>query len=291
MVSQVWLRLGCLDGLNKINLKDKTMTKELTKTNNKPVVHSDNGLYLDTAKFEHGWRVASMLAESTMVPEHFRNNVGNCMIALNLASRVELDPFMLMQKMYIIKGKPGIEGQLVIALVNKTGKFSALEFELSGEGNDRQCYAYATKVSDGKLLKGPVVSLKMAAAEGWSSKGGSKWKTLPDLMLMYRSASFFCGVYCPEAKLGMMTKEEIIDTSDYTPAAEPVAEINDVFIEPGKIVEIEDKPLAVLKTTSQMKDFSETAYDMVHKELGLPKNSDDLEKFNLRFDEVIESTK
>lgn len=177
------------------------------------------GFYFDVQKFEHAQRVAKMFSQSSMVPEQFRNNMGNCLIALNLADRFKLDPFMVMQKMYIVHGKPGIEAQLAIALINASGKFTPLEFSITGTGDDRQCVATATKKSDGKKLTGPVVSIKMAKDEGWMGKSGSKWKTMPDLMLTYRSATFFGRIYAPEALLGFATDDEIIDIQpkDITP--------------------------------------------------------------------------
>jgi hypothetical protein len=51
----------------------------------------------------------------------------------------------------------------------------------------------------------------MAQDEGWMSKAGSKWKTMPQLMLQYRAAMFFTRAYCPEALLGMHTREELYD--------------------------------------------------------------------------------
>jgi hypothetical protein len=52
----------------------------------------------------------------------------------------------------------------------------------------------------------------MAKAEGWSTKNGSKWKTMPDLMLRYRSATFLIRCTAPEIGLGLQTAEEIHDT-------------------------------------------------------------------------------
>lgn len=182
------------------------------------VTSSSSGFYFDVQKFAHAQRVANMFAQSTMVPEQFRNNIGNCMIALNLADRYRLDPFMVMQKMYVIHGRPGIEAQLAIALINASGKFTPLEFVLTGEGDSRQCVAVATKKSDGQRLTGPAASIKMAKDEGWYSKNGSKWKTMPDLMLTYRSATFFGRIYAPETLLGFATDDEIIDIQP-TPAA------------------------------------------------------------------------
>jgi len=184
--------------------------KELQVMRQTELVSSDEGIFLDLQLFEHGQRVAKMLAASTMVPEQFRGNVGNCMIALNFASRTKLDPFMVMQKMYVIKGRPGIEGQLVIALINNSGKFSPLQFRLEGEGKTRQCTAYATARKTGETCE-QTVTWQMVEAEGWNKKPGSKWLTMPDLMFQYRAAAFFGRLYCPEALLGMMTKEELYD--------------------------------------------------------------------------------
>ena len=51
----------------------------------------------------------------------------------------------------------------------------------------------------------------MAKAEGWLQKQGSKWQTMPDLMLRYRAAAFFARQYAPELTMGMHTAEEVAD--------------------------------------------------------------------------------
>jgi hypothetical protein len=59
----------------------------------------------------------------------------------------------------------------------------------------------------------------MAKAEGWFGKNGSKWKTMPDLMLRYRAATFFGRLYCPELLMGMKVQEEVIDVLGEPPNA------------------------------------------------------------------------
>jgi len=183
-------------------------------TKNLPAIHTENmtSLLLDVARFEHAQRVGKMLAASTMVPDHFKNNIGNCVIALNFADRVGVDPFMAMQKMYVIHGKPAIETQLAIALVNKSGRYTPIQYKFN-EKRDT-CIAYATNKETKEVCEGPPVSLQMAKDEGWMSKQGSKWKTLPDLMLRYRAAMFFARTYCPEALLGLYTREEVQEYTD-----------------------------------------------------------------------------
>ena len=194
------------------------MTEEIAVyKENQTELATGNEMYFDLEKFDQAQRVAKMLSSSTMVPDHFRNNVGNCMIGLNFAGRVGLDPFMVLQKMYIIKGRPGIESQLMIALINKSGRFSPLKFRLSGEGKQRQCACYATEIKSGETCE-QTVTWAMVDAEGWNKKPGSKWNTMPDLMFQYRAAAFFGRLFCPEVLLGMMTKEELYDIDTPPPA-------------------------------------------------------------------------
>lgn len=53
--------------------------------------------------------------------------------------------------------------------------------------------------------------MEMAKAEGWVGKSGSKWKTMPELMIRYRAAAFWGRLYVPEIMMGMHTMEEIED--------------------------------------------------------------------------------
>jgi hypothetical protein len=59
----------------------------------------------------------------------------------------------------------------------------------------------------------------MAKAEGWLTKTGSKWITMPELMLKYRAAAFFGRLYAPEVLMGMQTSEEVIDITPMQPPA------------------------------------------------------------------------
>ena len=56
--------------------------------------------------FEHAQRVAVMLSKTDLVPAQFQNNVGNCIVALEMANRIGASPLMVMQNLYIVHGKP-----------------------------------------------------------------------------------------------------------------------------------------------------------------------------------------
>ena len=151
------------------------------------------------------------------MPEAYRDNIPNCLIALEMANRVGCSPLMTMQNLYVISGRPSWSSTFIIASINSCGRFSPLRFTLKGSGMERTCVASAIEKATGEILEGPAVSMAMAKAEGWLGKNGSKWQTMPELMLRYRSAAFFGRLYAPEMLLGMQAAEEVQDVIDVTP--------------------------------------------------------------------------
>jgi hypothetical protein len=169
--------------------------------------------------FELSQRVAKMLASSTLVPEVYQGNISNCVIALNMASRMDADPLMVMQNLYIVYGRPGWSSQFLISTFNTCGKFSSLRYEFIGTPgkDDYGCKAWAIEKATGEKLEGSTVTIAIAKKEGWYTKNGSKWQTMPQQMLMYRAASWFIRAYAPEIAMGMHTEEEIRDIYDMGP--------------------------------------------------------------------------
>lgn len=169
---------------------------------------------MDSNVFESALRVADLYASSTLVPAHYQKNPANVFIALQLAHRLGADPFSIMQATHIIQGKPGMEAKLVIALVNRSGVFEGpVQWRLEGEGDARRCTAFAKHRRTGEVCEA-TVTWRMALDEGWATKAGSKWKTMPDLMFRYRSAAFLARLYCPEVLMGMHTADELEDITD-----------------------------------------------------------------------------
>jgi hypothetical protein len=174
-----------------------------------------------SAGFALGQRIATALSRSTLVPEAYRGNLPNSLIAVEMAARIGCSPLMVMQNLHVIQGRPSWASTFIIASINSCGRYSPLRFVMSGDGDSRTCRAQAMERATGELLDGPEVSIAMAKAEGWHGRNGSKWKTMPELMLRYRAAAFFGRLYAPEMLLGMHSVEESSDAptpeKDITP--------------------------------------------------------------------------
>lgn len=181
--------------------------------------------FSNASNFATAQRMATALASSSMVPKEFQGNVPNCLIALELASRIGASIFAVMQNLDIIHGKPSFRATFLIATVNACGRFTPLRFRWIGERgtDDFGCYAVAKDRETGEECVGTEVTIGMAKAEGWYSRNGSKWKTLTTQMLCYRAAAFWQRLYAPELGLGMSTSDEVIDTYGYTVPEAPAA--------------------------------------------------------------------
>lgn len=168
--------------------------------------------YADEKSFELAQRIAKALAASDLVPVAYKGKVENVMIALEMANRVKCSPIMVMQNLNVIQGKPSWSSSFIISVINSCGKFTPLRFELTGKGMEMSCHAHA-KDMNGDECTGPAATMEMAKAEGWLDKSGSKWKTMPELMIRYRAAAFFGRLYCPELLMGMQSDDEVMDVN------------------------------------------------------------------------------
>lgn len=211
-------------------------------------------------QFETLQRMGQVYVSSTIIPDTFKGNLGNCIIAVDMASRMNANPVMVMQNLYVVHGNPAWSSKFLIATINACGKFTPLRYEFKGqEGTDDwacRCYAYEASDREHKEpLYGDWISLKMAKAEKWTDKAGSKWVTMPGQMLRYRAAAFWQRIYAPEISMGFLTKEEAEDIAPDeqiqpevpTTSAEAAKKISDAFAQA--------EAAAAVKQTEQQSDF------------------------------------
>lgn len=189
--------------------------------------------FFDAAQMDTLQRAAVMFANSDLVPDMYKvggklNNpekkaIANCVIAMNMAQRMNADVLMIMQNLVIIYGRPSWSSAFLISSVNSSGRFEPLKYRFENKGkvgeiggknydvDNIECVAYTKAKGSDELLESSPISIAMAIKEGWFAKNGSKWQTMPQQMLMYRSASFWVRAYAPEISMGMHTTEEVQD--------------------------------------------------------------------------------
>lgn len=174
-------------------------------------------MFANQESFNTGYKMAQILSASTIIPDTFKGNVGNVMIAIDIAQRLHTNPLMIMQNTYVVYGMPSFSAKFLIACINASGLFATpLRYEFVGEqGKDNWgCYAFAID-KQGEVLKGSIVTIHQAKIKGWYNKNGSNWQADPEQMLRYRAATRFQNAYCPEITCGLAVKEDLED-GDYT---------------------------------------------------------------------------
>lgn len=178
------------------------------------------GAFLDRA--QEFYQLAVTIAGATVIPDTFRNRPENVFMALEIASRLQLGVFEVMQSTYIAPGgKLGFESKYAVGLANKRGPFKGpITYEEDGKGDDFTVTAKAIVRETGEVVKF-AVSMQMARAEGWAKNGKAtksgkpvgnpKYETMPGLMLRYRAAALLIRTICPEVLLGMHMIDELDD--------------------------------------------------------------------------------
>lgn len=198
------------DSKNEVAVKEEK--KEVATQSRNKVTDFSLGIFGTSDNFIMAGQMAKVLAASTIVPQMYQKNEANCLIAIEQAQRLNASPLMVMQNLDVIQGRPAWRSKFLIAMINNSGKYDTdLQYDEKKDKDGKPFSCTCWVVKNGNHIEGMTVDMEMAKDEGWLSKNGSKWKTMPQLMLRYRAASFFSSLNCPELTLGIYTKEEIID--------------------------------------------------------------------------------
>lgn len=195
------------------------MTTDTANIVNLPAVSTDYDP-LAPAHFEHSQRVAKMFAASELVPPHLRGKMADCLIAYAIAKRTREEPLVVLQNIYFVSGRAGWSATYMIAKANRSGVFARrINWRVDGEGKNLRVTAFATLADSGEPVEA-TASMAMAEAEGWTKN--PKYRTMPDQMLRYRSATMLIRLFAPEVMMGLPVADEI----DYQQARGPSGAID-----------------------------------------------------------------
>ena len=224
------------------------------------------------------------------------SGLANCVVALNMSARMGADPIMVCQNLHVIEGRPSWSSMFVIASINQCGKFSPIRFDLSAPGEEveakftyvewvdgsngkrrpeekigtmkvrhQTCSAWVIEKATGERLDGPTVSMQLALDEGWIQKKGSKWRTMPEVMLRYRAASLFGKLYAPELLMGLQSREELEDIIEVDTTTGEVTKSHSSPSKAPKIIPANDG--WTLESMEAFDDLMDKAY-MAFKDAG-----------------------
>jgi len=153
-------------------------------------------------------RLANLMAESGLVPDHLKGKPANCLLVIEQSSRWRMSPFAVAQCTSVIRGKLMFEGKLVAAVVNVlAGLEEQLDYEYSGSGRQRKCVVSGRKRGEQKTRTVEVIFENVYTDQNC-------WKVQPDQQLAYSGARVWARRHSPEVMLGVYSPDERFDDDD-----------------------------------------------------------------------------
>lgn len=164
---------------------------------------------LDTAKFEHCYRVAEAMSRASLLPRHLKGANpdearANCFLVVNQAMAWKLNPFLIMGETYEVQGKLGFQGKLIISVMNtRAGLREKLAFDFNGKTGDD----LAVTVS-GRFI-GEDTPRTVTVSVGQAKTANQMWLKDPEQKLIYTAAIRWARRYAPEVVMGVMIEEDM----------------------------------------------------------------------------------
>lgn len=155
--------------------------------------------------------IANLYAQSTLVPEAFRNKPADVFVAVTLGQSVGISPIQSLSEINVIKGKPTMSASLIAAQVRKAGHKLRIEVN---ETPGKECATCTIIRRDDP--DHPFVSKRDRA---WAQRMGllnnSNYIKQPATMLKKRAITDCARDACSEALCGIdYTPDEMSDFDD-----------------------------------------------------------------------------
>lgn len=161
---------------------------------------------------------AQTLAQGSLVPQSYRNNPANILVAMGLGQSMGLSPAESLYRINVIQGKPTASAELIAAQVRKAGHKLRIE-------KDEAAQSVTATIVRRDDPDYPISETRDAAwAQRMGLAGKDNYRRQPMTMLTWRAITAVAREACPEALYGVAyTPDEMEDFSSAQPASQPVA--------------------------------------------------------------------
>ena len=158
---------------------------------------SEGGLRPTNAK-ELG-ALAKQAALSSLVPEPFRNKPNDCFVAMAMGREIGFDAFQSLQMFHVVKGKVGLPGEAMVAIIRSREECESLRMGTQGSLEDGNLTGWVVSKRRGQSENDKVTfSLEDAMLAGLypgkKDRNGepSVWSKYPKDMLIWKAVARDC---------------------------------------------------------------------------------------------------
>ena len=160
---------------------------------------------------------AQAVSVANLLPEAFRRQPANVLIAMEVADALQMRPFMVMQEMAVISGRPSFSAKFMRALVRRAGH------RLRESYADGTARCVIVRHDDPDYEHVATWDEAKARDHGYWGKG--HWTKNPALMLSNRALSECVRSACPEVLGGVAyTPDEVQDFAPTQAASQAAPE-------------------------------------------------------------------
>lgn len=179
------------------------------------------------ADADQAWRLARFFAAADIVPQDLRNKPANAFLVILYGQRLGLPPEIALSTVSVVKGKPRMAGQLLLAKVREAGHRPKIVH------GDNECTVTITR-DDGdehtetftldEAVKAGLCKIKDGQVQARSQKGEPlPWETYTKRMLQWRAVGACVDIICPEVKMGFLVEGELDEVAPERPTLAQVA--------------------------------------------------------------------
>ncbi len=162
--------------------------------------------------FTEALELATRLAKSNLVPNSFRGQPGDIMVAVQWGAEIGLRPLQSLNSIAVINGRPGIFGDAAMALVWASGLCLSYDDCIEGQSDDPMTWVGVAR----SWRSGTPIPIERRfsmtdarRASLWNKKG--PWTEYPRRMLVLRARGFLLRDLYPDVLRGTITAEELRD--------------------------------------------------------------------------------
>jgi hypothetical protein len=169
----------------------------------------ESNLPAQSSQWSMDWRLANILAKSSLAPVGYKGKPEDCFVAIQLGHEIGLKPMQAIQNICVINGKPCVYGDGALALVRNMPDFEWFtENEPKGNADTDFAEAILKRKDQPEIRR--TFSWGDAKRAGLLGKPGP-WTTYPKRMLAMRARGFCLRDGAADALKGLITTEEALD--------------------------------------------------------------------------------
>lgn len=165
------------------------------------------------ADADQAWRLAQFFAAADIVPNDLRGKPANCFLVILYGQRLGLPPEIALSTVSVVKGKPRMAGQLLLAKVREAGHRPKIEHgvnectcTITRDDGDEHSETFSL---DDAVTAG-LCKIREGKPYARSQKGEPlPWESYPKRMLQWRAVGACVDVICPEVKMGFLVEGEL----------------------------------------------------------------------------------